>query len=173
MDFDGTTALKTPSVAACVAFDHDLGDALDAERQTSWFLRRIAECATSRELCSLTSDLRHDSGRHVRCLANRKQALGGRRESALREFVRWGTRRLEDICPSSERDLLAIALLQQVYEWHVSTYERLCNWSTIFQEDGAEALFRSLASEHKTSREHLAGVADSIVLHTRGLPSDN
>ena len=165
--------MKTPSVAACVAFDHDLGDALDAERLTSWFLRRIAEGATSRELSTLASYLRHDSGRHVRCLANRKHALGVRRESALRDFVRWGTRRLDDICPSSERDLLAITLLQQVYEWHVSSYERLRIWSTIFQEDDAEALFRRLASEHKTSREHLAGIADSIVLHGRGQPSDN
>lgn len=168
MNHNRTQALSSPSVAACVAFDHDLGDALEAERQTSWFLHRVAECATTRELCTLTYDLRHSSGEHLRCLATRKLLANGRKDSAMREFVRWGSQRLEEAGPSSERDLMAIALLQQVYEWHVSSYERLCNWSTIFQEVGAEALFRRLASEHKTSREHLAGVADSIVLHAVG-----
>jgi ferritin-like metal-binding protein YciE len=149
-------------------FVHELKDVLDAERQITKALPKMAKGAESEELRAAFEEhlavTEEQIGRLETIFQSLDKAARGKHCPGMEGLIKEGSEMLKEEDPSPTLDAALIATAQKVEHYEIAAYGTLVEWAKILGMDDAVELLEETLSEEKETDEKLTGIASELNL---------
>lgn len=147
-------------------FLDELADLLNAEKQLTKALPKMAKAANARELAdAFKSHLKETEG-HVTRLEKVFKSLGepvkSKKCKAMEGLVEEGKELMEEEKDSSALDAGLIAAAQKVEHYEIASYGTVCAWAEQMGHTKELAILQQTLEEEKAADEKLTGIAESL-----------
>jgi ferritin-like metal-binding protein YciE len=149
-------------------FLHELKDVLDAERQITKALPKLAKGAESEELKAAFEEhlsvTEEQIGRLETIFESLDKAARGKHCDGMAGLVEEGSKMLEEEEKGPARDAALIAGAQKVEHYEIAAYGTLVEWAKLLGMDDAVELLETTLAEEKETDEKLTTVASELNL---------
>jgi ferritin-like metal-binding protein YciE len=150
------------------AFVEELRDILNAERQLTKALPKMAKGAADEKLQEAIERHLEETQGQVERLEQVFKLLGkparGKSCEAMEGLIAEGAEVLEEDAEEPVLDALLIASAQKVEHYEIATYGTLCTWAETLGLDEAAELLKQNLAEEKNADETLSQIAAEINL---------
>ncbi len=157
-------------------FEHDLRDALDAERQILKALPKMAKAASSDELRTAFEEHKSVTEKQVERLETIFEALGkaarGKHCHGMEGLLKEGEEMLKEHDPSPVLDAAMIGAAQKVEHYEIAAYGTLVAYAKLLEMDDAVDLLSETLAEEKETDETLTTIASEINLVAEEEPAE-
>src|SRR5688572_26997388 len=144
----------------------DLRDTLDAERQLTKALPRLAKAATDENLKSAFESHLSETAEHVSRLEEIFEMFGkparGKHCAGMAGLIEEGKEILAEESPESVTDASLICAAQKVEHYEIAAYGTMATYAKMLGMDDALSLLKQTLSEEKAADEKLSELAGSI-----------
>jgi ferritin-like metal-binding protein YciE len=152
-------------------FVHELKDVLDAERQITKALPKMAKGAESEELKAAFEEhlavTEEQIGRLETIFESLDKAARGKHCPGMEGLIKEGSEMLKEEDPSPTLDAALIATAQKVEHYEIAAYGTLVEWAKILGMDDAVELLQQTLAEEKETDEKLTMVASELNLQAQ------
>jgi ferritin-like metal-binding protein YciE len=149
-------------------FLHELKDVLDAERQITKALPKMAKGAESEELKAAFEEhlavTEEQIGRLETIFESLDKAARGKHCPGMEGLLKEGSEMLKEEEPSPTLDAALIASAQKVEHYEIAAYGTLVEWAKLLGMDDAVELLQQTLAEEKETDEKLTEVASELNL---------
>jgi ferritin-like metal-binding protein YciE len=149
-------------------FLHELRDILDAERQITKALPKMARAAESEDLRAGFEDHLTQTEEQISRLESVFQFLDkaarGKHCAGMEGLIREGDETMKELEAGPVRDAVLIAAAQKVEHYEIASYGTLVEWAKLLGMDDAVELLHTSLDEEKQTDEKLTQVASEINL---------
>jgi ferritin-like metal-binding protein YciE len=149
-------------------FEHELKDVLDAERQLTKALPKMAKAAENEELKAafeehLTVTQEH-VGRLETIFGNLGKAARGKHCAGMEGLITEGSDLIKEEDPSPALDAALICAAQKVEHYEIAAYGCLATYAKLLGMDDAVELLETTLAEEKETDETLNRIASELNL---------
>ena len=152
-------------------FVHELKDILDAERQITKALPKMAKGAESDELRAAFEEhlavTEEQIGRLETIFESLDKAARGKHCPGMEGLIKEGSEMLKEEDPSPTLDAALIAAAQKVEHYEIAAYGTLVEWAKLLGMDDAVELLQQTLAEEKETDEKLTTVAAELNLEAQ------
>jgi ferritin-like metal-binding protein YciE len=152
-------------------FVHELKDILDAERQITKALPKMAKGAESDELRAAFEEhlavTEEQIGRLETIFESLDKAARGKHCPGMEGLIKEGSEMLKEEDPSPTLDAALIAAAQKVEHYEIAAYGTLVEWAKLLGMDDAVELLQQTLAEEKETDEKLTAVASELNLEAQ------
>jgi ferritin-like metal-binding protein YciE len=149
-------------------FLHELKDILDAERQLTKALPKMAKGAESEELRAAFEEhlsvTEEQIGRLETIFESMDKAARGKHCAGMTGLIEEGSELLKEEEPGPAVDAGLICAAQKVEHYEIAAYGSLVEWATILEMDEAVELLQTTLGEEKETDEKLTQIAADLNL---------
>jgi ferritin-like metal-binding protein YciE len=149
-------------------FLHELKDILDAERQLTKALPKMAKGAENEELQAAFEEhlsvTEEQIGRLETIFESMDKAARGKHCAGMAGLIEEGSELLKEEEPGPAVDAGLICAAQKVEHYEIATYGSLVEWAKILEMDDAVELLETTLSEEKETDEKLTQIASDLNL---------
>lgn len=149
-------------------FLHELRDVLDAERQLTRALPKMAKAATSEELKAAFEEHLEVTEEHVERLEQVFELVGkaarGKHCAGMEGLVKEGSQLIEEEEPSAALDAALICAAQKVEHYEIAAYGSLATYAELLGMKDAKRLLGTTLEEEKETDSKLTELASSLNL---------
>jgi ferritin-like metal-binding protein YciE len=149
-------------------FVHELKDILDAERQITKALPKMAKGAESEELKAAFEEhlsvTEEQIGRLETIFESMDKAARGKHCSGMEGLLKEGSDMLKEEESGPALDAALIAGAQKVEHYEIAAYGTLVEWAKLLGMDDAVELLKTTLAEEKETDEKLTSVASELNL---------
>ena len=149
-------------------FLHELKDILDAERQITKALPKMAKGAESEELKAAFEEhlsvTEEQIGRLETIFQSMDKAARGKHCAGMEGLLKEGSDMLKEEESGPALDAALIAGAQKVEHYEISAYGTLVEWAKLLGMDDAVELLQTTLAEEKETDEKLTSVASELNL---------
>jgi ferritin-like metal-binding protein YciE len=149
-------------------FLHELKDILDAERQITKALPKMAKGAESEELKAAFEEhlsvTEEQIGRLETIFQSMDKAARGKHCPGMEGLLKEGSEMLKEEEPGPALDAALIAGAQKVEHYEIAAYGTLVEWAKLLGMDDAVELLETTLAEEKETDEKLTAVASELNL---------
>jgi ferritin-like metal-binding protein YciE len=157
-------------------FLHELKDILDAERQITKALPKMAKAAESDELkAGFEEHLRvteEQIGRLETIFEGLDKAARGKHCAGMEGLIKEGSDMIKEEESGPALDAALIASAQKVEHYEIAAYGTLVEWAKILEMDDAVELLQTTLSEEKETDEKLTTIASELNLVAEEQPAE-
>jgi ferritin-like metal-binding protein YciE len=147
-------------------FLHELKDILDAERQLTKALPKMAKAAESDELKAAFEEhlsvTEEQIGRLETIFESLDKAARGKHCAGMEGLVKEGSELIKEEDPGPARDAGLICAAQKVEHYEIASYGSLLEWAKILEMDDAVELLQTTLDEEKETDEKLTAIASEL-----------
>jgi ferritin-like metal-binding protein YciE len=147
-------------------FVHELKDILDAERQLTKALPKMAKAAESDELKAAFEEhlsvTEEQIGRLETIFESLDKAARGKHCAGMEGLVKEGSELIKEEDPGPARDAGLICAAQKVEHYEIASYGSLLEWAKILEMDDAVELLQTTLAEEKETDEKLTAIASEL-----------
>ncbi len=147
-------------------FLDELADILNAERQLTKALPKMAKAAASEELREAFENHLNETKTHVTRLQEVFKSLGESRQDkkckAMEGLLEEGEDLMEQMKDSSALDAALIAAAQKVEHYEIASYGTVIAWAAQMGHEETQALLEETLAEEKAADEKLTGIAENV-----------
>ncbi len=144
----------------------ELADTLDAERQLTKALPKLAKAAQSDELREAFEAHLEETKTHVSRIEKVFAALDApvtsKKCPAMEGIIKEGQQTVEENEDSPALDAAIIAAAQKAEHYEIAAYGTLCTWAELMGHDDALELLRATLEEEKAADVKLTEMATSF-----------
>jgi ferritin-like metal-binding protein YciE len=144
----------------------ELRDLLDAEKQITRALPKMAKAATSGELKAAFEEHLEQTGQQIERLNEVFEHIGERPRSkkcvAMESIIDEGQGMLEEVEEGPTRDALLIAAAQKVEHYEMAAYGTARTFANILGHEEAAGLLEQTLEQEKMTDERLTEIAESV-----------
>lgn len=145
-------------------FLDQLADALDAEKQLTKALPKVAKAAHSEELREAIEQHLEETENHVTRLGEVFESIGDKAPkkscAAMQGLITEAGEIMKEKKGSSALDAALIAAAQKVEHYEIATYGTLLAWAETMGHNEAADLLRETLDEEKAADEKLTSIAE-------------
>jgi ferritin-like metal-binding protein YciE len=149
-------------------FLHELKDILDAERQLTKALPKMAKAADSEELKAAFEEhlsvTEEQIGRLEAIFESLDKAARGKHCSGMEGLVEEGSELIKEEESGPARDAALICAAQKVEHYEIASYGSLLEWAKLLEKDDAVELLQATLAEEKETDEKLTSIASELNL---------
>jgi ferritin-like metal-binding protein YciE len=149
-------------------FLHELKDILDAERQLTKALPKMAKAAESEELKAAFEEhlsvTEQQIGRLETIFEGLDKAARGKHCAGMEGLVEEGSELIKEEDPGPARDAGLICAAQKVEHYEIASYGSLVEWAKLLEMDDAVELLQTTLAEEKETDETLTAIASELNL---------
>jgi ferritin-like metal-binding protein YciE len=149
-------------------FLHELKDVLDAERQITKALPKMAKGAESEELKAAFEEhlsvTEEQIGRLETIFASMDKAARGKHCPGIEGIIKEGSEMLKEEDTGPALDAALIAGAQKVEHYEIAAYGTLVEWAKLLGMDEAVELLSTTLAEEKETDEKLTAIASELNL---------
>jgi ferritin-like metal-binding protein YciE len=149
-------------------FLHELKDVLDAERQITKALPKMAKAAESEELRAAfeehLSQTEEQIGRLETIFQSMDKAARGKHCPGVEGIIKEGSETIKENDTGPALDAALIAGGQKVEHYEIASYGTLVEWAKILGKDDAVELLQQTLAEEKETDEKLTAIASELNL---------
>jgi ferritin-like metal-binding protein YciE len=149
-------------------FLHELKDILDAERQITKALPKMAKAADSEELRAgfeeHLTQTEEQIGRLESVFQTLEKAARGKHCAGMEGLIKEGEEMIKEMETGPALDAVLIASAQKVEHYEIASYGTLVEWAKLLGMDEAVELLHTSLEEEKATDEKLTHVASEINL---------
>lgn len=146
-------------------FLDELADILNAERQLTKALPKMAKAAKSEELTaafkSHLAETENQITRLEQVFASLDEPVKSKECKAMKGLLEEGKDLMEEMKDSSALDAALIAAAQKVEHYEIASYGTVCAWAEKMGHDEAVELLTATLDEEKLADEKLTAIAES------------
>ncbi len=143
----------------------ELRDLLDAEKQISKALPKMAKAASSEELRSAFQEHLDQTNGQIERLGRVFEELGerarGKKCEAMQSIIDEGQQMMEEAEEGPTRDALLIAAAQKVEHYEIASYGTARTFASQLGRTKAAGLLEQTLQEERATDEKLTGIAES------------
>lgn len=148
------------------AFVEELRDILNAERQLTKALPKMAKNATDEKLQEAIEHHLEETEGQIERLEQVFKLVGkparGKSCEAMEGLIAEGKEVMEEDAEEAVRDALLIASAQKVEHYEIAAYGTLCTWAETLGLDEAAELLKQNLEEEKNADETLSQIAAEV-----------
>jgi ferritin-like metal-binding protein YciE len=152
-------------------FLHELKDVLDAERQITKALPKMAKGAESEELRAAFEEHLSQTEEHIGRLETIFESLDkaarGKHCMGMEGLIKEGSEMLKEEEPGPALDAALIGAAQKVEHYEIAAYGTLVEWAKLLGKDDAVELLEQTLTEEKETDEKLTTVASELNLEAQ------
>lgn len=152
-------------------FLHELKDVLDAERQITKALPKMAKATESEELRAAFEEhlsvTEEQIGRLETIFESLGKAARGKHCPGMEGLITEGSEMIKDEDSGPTLDAALIASAQKVEHYEIAAYGTLVEWAKILGMDEAVELLQTTLAEEKETDEKLTAVASELNLQAQ------
>ena len=145
----------------------ELADTLDAERQLTKALPKMARAAASAKLKAAFQSHLKETERHVERIKQALQQLGERTASktceGMQGLLEEGETLMNEAPGGALRDAVMITSAQKVEHYEIASYGTVRTWARLCGQEEAANLLQETLDEESQTDERLTELAESIV----------
>jgi ferritin-like metal-binding protein YciE len=149
-------------------FVHELKDILDAERQLTKALPKMAKGAESEELAAAFEEhlsiTEEQVGRLETIFESLDKAARGKHCAGMEGLVKEGSELLKEEEAGPALDAALICAAQKVEHYEIAAYGSLVEWAKLLGMDDAVELLETTLAEEKEADEKLTSIASELNL---------
>jgi ferritin-like metal-binding protein YciE len=149
------------------AFIAELQDLLNAERQISKALPKMAKKASSEELRQAFEQHLEQTEEHIARLEQALESLGksarGKKCDGMQGIIDEGKHLMEQDVEDDVLDAVMIAAAQKVEHYEIAAYGTMCTWAKTLGHDDVCDLLKQTLSEEKETDQKLTQIAEQSV----------
>lgn len=149
-------------------FIHELKDVLDAERQITKALPKLAKATESDELRAAfeehLSQTEEQIGRLETIFESMDKAARGNHCPGVEGIIKEGSETIKENDTGPALDAALIAGAQKVEHYEIASYGTLVEWAKILGKDDAVELLQQTLAEEKETDEKLTSIASELNL---------
>jgi ferritin-like metal-binding protein YciE len=149
-------------------FLHELRDVLDAERQITRALPKMARAATSEELKAAFEEHKTVTEEQISRLENVfktvEKAARGKHCAGMEGLIKEADELIKEEDPSAALDAALICAAQKVEHYEMAAYGSLATYAELLELDDAVDLLTETLNEEKETDEKLTQIASSLNL---------
>lgn len=146
-------------------FLDELTDILNAERQLTKALPKMAKASNSEELTEAFESHLAETENHITRLEQVFTSLGemvrSKKCNAMEGLLEEGQEKIDELEGSPALDAALIAAAQKVEHYEIASYGTLCAWAEQLGHDDVIQLLQATLDEEKTADVKLTGIAQS------------
>jgi len=146
---------------------HELQDILDAERQITKALPRMAKAAAHPELKAAFEEHLEQTEGQIERLAQVFKLLGlqakGRKCDGMAGVIEEGKKMMEEDGEPSVKDAALIAAAQKVEHYEIASYGCVCTYAEMLGYEQVHDLLGQNLDEEETTDEKLTVLAESVI----------
>jgi ferritin-like metal-binding protein YciE len=147
-------------------FIHELKDILDAERQITKALPKMAKAAESEELRAAFEEhlavTEEQIGRLETIFESLDKAARGKHCPGMEGLIKEGSEMIKEEDTGPPLDAAMIASAQKVEHYEIAAYGTLVEWAKLLGMDDAVELLQTTLAEEKETDEKLTGIASEL-----------
>jgi ferritin-like metal-binding protein YciE len=145
----------------------ELKDILDAEKQLTKALPKLAKKASSSELQGAFQDHLRQTEQHIERLEQVFEQLGmpvrGKRCEGMKHLIAEGEQMMREAADDATRDALMIAAAQKVEHYEIAAYGTVRTWANRLGKGDVAALLEDTLEEEKETDQKLTTIAESFI----------
>src|SRR5215207_2837079 len=149
-------------------FVHELRDILDAERQLTKALPKMAKATSSEKLRAAFEEHLEVTEQHVNRLeqvfAGMNKAARGKHCMGMEGLIKEGEQLIKEEEPSAALDAALICAAQKVEHYEIAAYGSLATYAELLEMNEAKELLATTLNEEKNTDETLTEIASSLNL---------
>jgi ferritin-like metal-binding protein YciE len=144
----------------------ELRDLLDAEKQVTRALPKMAKAASSEELRAAFEEHLEQTNGQIERLNEAFEELGerarGKKCDGMRGIIEEGQQMLEEADEGPTRDALLIAAAQKVEHYEIASYGTARTFAAQLGHDRVASLLEETLREERETDEKLTSIAESV-----------
>jgi ferritin-like metal-binding protein YciE len=157
-------------------FLHELKDILDAERQLTKALPKMAKGAESEELAAAFEEhlsvTEEQIGRLETIFESLDKAARGKHCAGMAGLIEEGSELLKEEEAGPARDAGLICAAQKVEHYEIAAYGSLLEWAKLLEKDDVVELLEATLAEEKETDEKLTTIASELNLVAEEQPAE-
>ena len=144
----------------------ELRDILDAEKQVTKALPKMAKAASSEQLRAAFQEHQRQTSEQIQRLNQVFEEIGARPRGktceAMKALIDEGQQMMEEVEPGPTRDALLIAAAQKVEHYEMAAYGTARTFASLLGHDEAARLLEQTLEQEKETDARLTGIAESV-----------
>jgi ferritin-like metal-binding protein YciE len=144
----------------------ELRDILDAEKQVTKALPKMARAASSEQLRTAFEDHQRQTSGQIQRLNQVFEELGerprGKTCEAMKSLIEEGQQMMQEVKPGPTRDALLIAAAQKVEHYEMAAYGTARTFANLLGHHEAARLLEETLDQEKETDARLTDIAESV-----------
>ena len=161
-----TETEREPDVTLFDLFLDELADILDAERQLTKALPKMAMTAQSPDLTAVfeehLNETKYQISRLEKVFESLDEPVKGKKCKGMEGLLKEGGEMSKEFAKTPALDATLIAAAQKVEHYEIASYGALVAWAKEMGHEEAASLLNETLSEEKTADEKLTGIAETF-----------